>query len=84
MQRGYNHQVNAVLKHNTYNRLPEINIPTLVFGGRFDGSNPPEITKALAERIPGARYELLESGHGNWYFDSQAWEIIIDFLLGRE
>lgn len=83
LMRGYNHQVNAVLKHNTFDRLNEIKIPTLVFGGRFDGSNPPDVTKALAGLIPGARYELLESGHGDWYFDSRSWEMIMDFLLGR-
>ena len=84
LMRGYNNQVNAVLQHNTFDRLNEITIPTLVFGGRFDGSNPPNVTKGLAELIPGARYELLESGHGNWYFDSRSWGMIIDFLLGRQ
>lgn len=84
LMRGYIHQVNAVLKHNTFSRLNEIKIPTLVFGGKFDGSNPPDVTRALAGRIPGARYELLESGHGSWYFDPRSWEMIIDFLLGRE
>lgn len=80
-KRGYLNQVNAVLKHNTFDRLHQIKIPTLVLGGKYDGSNPPEITKALAERIPGARYELMESGHGNWYFDPNVWQMIVDFLL---
>ena len=84
LMRGYAHQVNAVLKHNTSGRLNEIKIPTLVFGGRFDGSNPPDVSKALAELIPGARYELLESGHGSLYFGPLTWELIIDFLLDRE
>ncbi len=78
--RGYNNQMNAVLKHNTYDRIGQISVPTLVFGGRYDNSCPPEITRAMAERIPDARYELLESGHGSWYFDPSAWEMIIGFL----
>lgn len=78
--RGYNNQVNAVLKHDTFDRLPQITAPTLVFGGRYDGSNPPEVTRAMAGQIPGARYELLESGHGSWYFDPVVWEMIIEFL----
>lgn len=78
--RGYNNQVNAVLKHDTFDRLPRIKAPTLVFGGRYDGSCPPEAIQALAGQIPGARLELLKSGHGNWYFDPAAWEMIIDFL----
>ncbi|MTI84329.1 MAG: alpha/beta fold hydrolase [Firmicutes bacterium] len=80
--RGYNNQVNAVLKHDAFDRLPEIKAPTLVFGGRYDGSCPPDITRAMANQIPGARYELLESGHGDWYFDPAAWKMIIDFLRG--
>jgi 3-oxoadipate enol-lactonase len=80
--RGYNYQVNAVLKHDTFDRLPQITAPTLVFGGLYDGSNPPEITRALAGQIPGARCELLESGHGSWYFDPAAWEMIAGFLRG--
>ncbi len=78
--RGYNNQVNAVLNHDTFARLPQIKASTLVLGGRYDGSCPPDITRALAGQIKGARYELLESGHGDWYFDPAAWDMIIDFL----
>lgn len=80
LARGYDNQVNAVLKHDTFNRLSQITSPTLVFGGRYDGSCPPEATRALAQQIPGARYQLLESGHGDWYFDLAVWEMIIAFL----
>jgi 3-oxoadipate enol-lactonase len=80
--RGYNNQVNAVLNHDTFDRLPQITAPTLVFAGRYDGGNPPGVTRAMANQIPGARYELLESGHGNWFFNSTAWETIIGFLHG--
>lgn len=78
--RGYNHQVEAVMKHDTFDRLPQISVPTLVFGGRYDGSNPPEVTRRFANQIPGARYVLLESGHGSWYFDPTAWHMIIEFF----
>ncbi len=78
--RGYNNQVNAVLRHDTFDRLPQIKAPTLVFGGRYDGSCPPDVTRSLANQIPDVRYELLESGHGDWYFDPAAWNMIINFL----
>jgi len=78
--RGYNYQVQAVLKHNTFDRLDQVSVPTLILGGRYDGSNPPKVTRALADQIPGARYELMESGHGSWYFDPKVWEMIIGFL----
>lgn len=78
--RGFNHQVSAVINHDAFDRLPQIKAPTLVFGGRYDASCPPDITRAMARQIPGARYELLESGHSDWYFDPAAWKMIIDFF----
>jgi 3-oxoadipate enol-lactonase len=38
-------------------------VPTLVIGATEDPTAPPEVTRHLAEAIPGARYELLEGGH---------------------
>lgn len=32
---------------------------TLVFNGRYDGSNPPEVPRRMAARIPNARFELI-------------------------
>ncbi len=78
--RGYFNQVNAVLKHDAYDHLHNIKIPTLVYGGRYDGSNPPEVTKKMAERIPNSKLEIVDHGHGSWFFDSTVWEKIINFL----
>jgi hypothetical protein len=38
---------------------------------------------ALAARIPGARHETVESGHGGWVADPTVWQMIGDFLLGE-
>jgi 3-oxoadipate enol-lactonase len=38
----------------------KIAIPALCIAGSHDGSTPPAIVKAMAELIPGARYELIE------------------------
>jgi len=80
--RNFQYQAEAVMKHDAFDRLSDIKAPTLVFGGLYDGSNPPEITRAMAGQIPGARCELVESGHGDWYFDPKVWEMIVDFLNG--
>ena len=80
LQRGYANQVNAVLKHDTFDRLAEIKARTLVFGGIHDGSNPPEVISKMVGRIPNARLEMVEHGHGSWYFDPMVWQMIIDFL----
>jgi 3-oxoadipate enol-lactonase len=43
---------------------PDIAVPTLVIGAAQDsGTAPPEVTRHLADAIPGARYELVDSGH---------------------
>jgi len=81
---GFARQVQAVVGHDAFHRLQEIKAPTLVCGGRFDGSNPPQVTRAFADQIPGARYELLEHGHGSWYYDPTAWQLIISFLRGLD
>jgi len=41
-----------------------IDVPTMVVAGAEDQSTPPEIVRALADRITGARYELIAGvGH---------------------
>lgn len=77
--RGYAGQVSAVLKHDTFDRLPQITCPTFILGGLYDGSNPPVEIRRMAAQIPGARCEFAESGHGGWYFDRSVWEKIIEF-----
>ncbi|WP_067673815.1 alpha/beta fold hydrolase [Nocardia miyunensis] len=45
-------------------RLSGVKIPVLVLSGQSDRIAPPEIGRAYAAAIPGARYELLpETGH---------------------
>lgn len=40
--------------------LPTIAVPTLVVVGDQDGSTPPETVQAAADRIPDARFEVIE------------------------
>ncbi|MEL7565634.1 MAG: alpha/beta hydrolase [Dehalobacterium sp.] len=78
--RGFNNQVNAALKHDTFDRLSQIMVPTFIFGGLYDGSNPPKVTQMMAQRIPNSRLALVEHGHSSWFLDPKVWEMIIDFL----
>lgn len=58
-------QFMAVVGFNTYNRLHQIAAPTLVISGTADRIVPPENSRILAERIPGAKLvELPGMGHG--------------------
>jgi 3-oxoadipate enol-lactonase len=43
--------------------VPKISAPTLVVGAVHDQTAPPEVTRHLADAIPGAGYELLDTGH---------------------
>jgi pimeloyl-ACP methyl ester carboxylesterase len=50
----------AIVDHDTTDRLPEIAAPTLVLAGGRDATARPELCRAVAELIPGARFEVLE------------------------
>lgn len=80
LMRGYKNQAKAVAMHDTFDRLPQISVPTIVFGGKYDGGCPFELVQAMAQQITGARFELVESGHGGWFVDPEVWKKMIDFL----
>ena len=54
----------ALLHHDTADRLAAIAVPTLVTVGRLDLVLPERYSRAIAERIPGARLVVVrEAGH---------------------
>ncbi len=62
--RGFFNQFVGVLRWSSYRRLPRIQVPTLVLHGDQDHLVPVENGKALASRIPGARFQLIRNaGH---------------------
>lgn len=57
-------RLNAVMTHDLRWRVGEIRTPTMVICARDDQLTPPGMSEELAERIPGARLEMLpEGGH---------------------
>ena len=75
-------QVQAILSHNTYDKLPEIKAPTLVIHGDADRMSPVENGRILASRIPNAELVILKKmGHA---FIIEAFDesnrIMLDFL----
>jgi pimeloyl-ACP methyl ester carboxylesterase len=52
--------IDAFADHDTSDRLPEITAPTLVLAGGRDVTSRPELCRAVAERIPGAQFEIME------------------------
>ena len=75
-------QGNALMTHDTYDRLPDIKAPTLVIAGSKDRLVPFDNSKLLASRIPNAELAIIENaGHG-FFTDSteKAIKIVLDFL----
>jgi 3-oxoadipate enol-lactonase len=76
---GYMRQAAAIMGHDTYERLPEIKVPTLVMAGDADKLVPVENARIIASRIPNAELVILKKmGHG---FNIEAADIVNDTVL---
>lgn len=80
-EEGLKAQLEAIEKHDTLGELPKIQCPTLVFGGRMDMMVPGFASEEIAAAIPGARFQMFETGHGLMIEEMQEVnELIGDFL----
>ena len=72
----------AVRKFDTYDRLPQIRVPTLILHGKRDILVPPENGSILAEAIPNAKLVYFEkSAHGLMYEEMERMiRVLSDFL----
>lgn len=75
-------QGEAIFGFSTYDRLPQIGCPTLVACGTADVLVPPENSRTLADRIPGARLvEFPGGGHGfSAQFHDEFARVLTEFL----
>lgn len=80
--RAFSAQYEAVRRHDTWDRLPELRLPVLVLHGSEDEVMPPGNGEVIARRIPGARLVVLDGlGHLFWHEDpDRAARAILDFL----
>jgi 3-oxoadipate enol-lactonase len=79
---GQRRQWEAMQGFDTYDRLPELRVPTLVLHGTDDRTVAPANARILAERIHGAELRWLE-GAGHLYHSEQADTAdaaVLDFL----
>ena len=79
-EKGREQQLEARRHHNTWDRLHQISAPTLICGGKYDGSAKPDYQHKMAGRIPNAEVALFEGGHLFIAQDKAANARIIDFL----
>ena len=79
-------QLIAAGLHDTWDRLPSIRAPTLVITGDADRLTPPENSRLLAQRIPGARLELLPGAGHDFTTDQpeRSVDIVSAFLLDQQ
>lgn len=74
-------QIAARKLHDTYERLPNLKMPTYVCGGRYDKTAPIQNQLALWKQIPNARLTFFEGSHMLLWLDSFAFQSIISFCL---
>jgi pimeloyl-ACP methyl ester carboxylesterase len=71
--------LDAFLDHDTTDRLPEIAAPTLVLAGGRDMTSRPELGRAVAELIPGTRFEIMEEeAHQPFQEVPEEWNTRVD------
>jgi 3-oxoadipate enol-lactonase len=79
---AYNAQLQGILAWESYSRLEEVNVPTLVIHGESDRLVPAGNGKLIAEKIPGAQLVML--AHASHIFTTDqpeaAQKAILDFL----
>jgi 3-oxoadipate enol-lactonase len=60
---GFGFGFRVLARTNMSHMLSQIRCPVMVVAGRHDTVRPPAGTAALAKKIPGVRFELIEAGH---------------------
>ena len=81
-QIGARRQMEARARHDTYDRLPKLQMPVYICGGLYDGIAKPANLKAMQKQIPGSRLEMFEGGHLFFIQDPRAFDRITAFLHG--
>ena len=85
---AYNRQAQAYLRHDAFDRLVDLKSPTLVIVGEQDLLTPPWICREVADRIPGAQFEIIK-GEGSSHvvpieLPNQFNHVVTRFLVASE
>jgi len=66
----------------TWERVARISVPAMLVAGEEDVLAPPPVMRAIAEHIPGCRFEVIPgAGHCAYWEQPAAWNrVVIDFL----
>ena len=77
---GAARQLAARAQHDTYERLPQLSMPVLIQGGRYDGIAPVANQQALATQIPQTQMRMYEGGHLFLIQDKSAFPDLVQWL----
>lgn len=77
---GAQRQLAARAEHATWERLPELTMPVLLAGGRYDGIAPVANMTAIAQQVEQAQLRFFDGGHLFLIQDKAAYPFIIDWL----
>jgi 3-oxoadipate enol-lactonase len=82
---GYLRQGDAVLGHDTLERLDRLRCPTLVSVADQDVLVPPRFSHAIAQRVPGAELKTIaDAGHAYMWEKADAFNAMcLEFLARR-
>ena len=73
-------QLLARKDHNTYLDLDDINIPTFLLGGKYDGIAPVLNMEKMHQKIRNSKLEFYDGGHLFLMQDKNAFQDIINWL----
>ncbi|HXF52200.1 MAG TPA: alpha/beta fold hydrolase [Dehalococcoidia bacterium] len=81
-EEGLRGHFQAVMGHNALDRLHEVRVPTLVLTGDADPLVPPENSRLIASRIPGARLVEFPGMKHGFFIEGASLvnRVIIDFV----
>ena len=74
-------QLLARKDHNTYEDLGNINTPTFLLGGKYDGIAPVLNMEKMHQKIDNSKLEFYEGGHLFLIQDTKAFQDIINWLI---
>ncbi len=82
-EEGARRQLKARAGHDTFDRLPALQSPVFLAGGRYDGIAPVANMEALAASLPQAELELFDGGHLFFVQDKAAYPRIVQWLSAQ-
>jgi len=80
---GARRQLEARIEHDTFARLPRLELPVFIAGGAYDGVAPPANLEAINRQIEQSKIQFFQGGHDFYDHDPLAYQRITEFLQGK-